>query len=292
MRVFEGVFVPLITFFDEEGNVDIQSQQRHVANLLNAGVHGLVPMASMGEFNAMERHERRDVAVAVIEEASGRAKVVVGTGAPSTRQAVMLSKDAEAAGADGVMVVTPFYGKPGPDALRRHYEAIREAVEIPIVAYTLPSFTGVDLPANQVLELAEAETIQALKDSSGDLARALEVIDAMPENFSYLTGSDPLFSAVVIHGGQGGIIGSSNVFPDAGVGLFNLLRRERLKEAIELQMKLARFAQASRVGTYPAAAKYLVGRVWDLHSTCRPPAVELTEEEKETVSQIIMPLLS
>lgn len=292
MRLFEGVYTPLVTFFDDDGEVDLRSQQRHVSNLLNAGVHGLVPMASMGEFTAMERDERRQVAEAVIEEASGRAKVVVGAGAPSTRQAVELSKDAEAAGADGVMVVTPFYIKPGVEGLRRHYEAIHRAVEIPVVAYTLPSFTGVDLPTDLVLEMADAGTVQALKDSSGDLAKGLEIIDGMPETFSYLTGSDALFSSVVIHGGQGGIIGSTNVFPEAGVTLLNLLKREMLSEAIELQMKLARFRQALDVGTFPAAAKFLVEKVWGLKSRCRPPAVDLTESQKQRVSEIMSPLLA
>ncbi len=292
MRLFQGVYAPLITFFNDEGQVDLRSQQRHVTNLLNAGVHGLVPMASMGEFTAMEREERQRVAEAVIGEASGRAKIVVGTGAPSTRQAVELSVDAEEAGADGVMVVTPFYIKPGVEGIRRHYEAIYSAVEIPVMAYALPSFTGVDLPTALILEMAEAGTIQALKDSTGDLAKGLEIIDGMPESFSYLTGSDALFSSVVIHGGQGGIVGSTNVFPEAGVKLLNLLKREMFSEAIELQMKLARFRRALDVGTFPAAAKFLVERVWGLKSTCRPPAMDLTESQKQRVSEIMAPLLA
>ncbi len=292
MRIFEGVYTPLITFFDEDGQVDLQAQQRHVSNLLNAGVHGLVPMASMGEFTAMEREERRAVAEAVIAEASGKGKVVVGTGAPSTRQAVEFSKDAEAEGADGVMVVTPFYIKPSIDGLRRHYEAIHQAVEIPVMAYCLPSFTGVDLPSGLVLEMAEAGTIQALKDSSQDLVKGLRIIDGMPESFSFLTGTDPLFSSVVIHGGQGGIIGSSNVFPEVGVRLFDLLQRERLKEALELQRKLALFTQATELGTYPATAKYLVEKVWGLKSRCRPPAIDLTADQKQRVDEILEPLLS
>lgn len=291
MRTFEGIYTPLITFFDAKYRVDTQAQQRHVSNLLNAGVAGLVPMASMGEFTSMEREERRRVAEAVIEEASGRAKVVVGTGAPSTRQAVELSKDAEAAGADGVMVITPFYIKPGREGLKSHYEAIHEAVEIPVMAYSLPSFTGVDIPVELILEMARAGTIDGLKDSSGDLSKAMHVITEMPETFSFMTGSDSLLASVVIHGGQGGVVGSSNVFPSQGVRLYDLLQKWRVEEAVDLQLSLARFVRALQVGTFPAAAKYLVQKVWGLKAHSRPPVSELSSQEKRKIMEIVAPLM-
>ncbi len=292
MRIFHGIYAPLITFFDSEGKVDLQAQQRHVGNLLHAGVQGLVPMASMGEFTSMDREERRAIAEAVIEEASGRAKVVVGAGAPSTLEAVELSKDAEAAGADGVMVVTPFYIKPDTKGLRRHYEALREAVDIPILAYNLPAFTGVELPVDLVLELAHEGIVQGLKDSSGDLARAIDIIADMPDSFSFMTGADPLLASVVIHGGQGGIVGSSNVFPSEGVRLYSLLQKGRVDEAVGVQMRLARFAQAVRVGTFPSAAKYLVEKVWGLKAYSRPPVTELTVREKRRILDMVRPLIS
>jgi 4-hydroxy-tetrahydrodipicolinate synthase len=291
MREFQGVYTPLITFFDADGELDLVAQQRHVANLVSAGIHGLVPMATMGEFTSMSREERRSVAEAVIEEASGRARVVVGTGAASTRQAIELSRDAERAGADAVMVVTPFYIRPDREGLKGHYEAIRRAVEIPVMAYSLPAFTGIEIPVDLVLEMAEAGTIQALKDSSQDLSRVLTIIADMPESFSFMTGADPLFSSVVLHGGQGGVVGSSNAFPSQVVGLFDLLRKGRVKEAVELQLKLARFTEALTVGTFPAAAKYLVERVWDLKAHSRAPVRELTQGEKRKVSEIMGPLL-
>ncbi|MFQ5552708.1 MAG: dihydrodipicolinate synthase family protein, partial [Thermoplasmata archaeon] len=170
MRPFEGVYTPLITFFDARGEVNMKAQIRHVTNLVKAGVDGVIPMASMGEFTAMDPKERAKVAETVVEEVSGRAQVVVGTGAPSTRQAAALSRDAEGAGADGVMVINPFYIRPDEAGIRRHYEAIRKAVDIPVMAYNLPFFTGVDIPAELILDLARDGTIDGLKDSSGDLS--------------------------------------------------------------------------------------------------------------------------
>ncbi|MFQ6013653.1 MAG: dihydrodipicolinate synthase family protein, partial [Thermoplasmata archaeon] len=140
MRPFEGVYTPLLTFFDTRGEVNMKAQIRHVTNLVKAGVDGVVPMASMGEFTAMDPKERAKVAEATVEEVSGRAQVVVGTGAPSTRQAIALSRDAQGAGADGVMVINPFYIRPDEEGIRRHYEAIRKAVDIPVMAYNLPFF--------------------------------------------------------------------------------------------------------------------------------------------------------
>lgn len=291
MRPFTGVYTPLITFFDKRGDVDVVSQQRHVTNLVKAGVHGLIPMATMGEFTSMEREERRKVAEAVIEETSGQAKVVVGASAPSTRQAVELARDAEQAGADAVMVVTPFYIRPDLEGLRQHYEAVSKAVEIPVMAYNLPSFTGVDIPADLVLELARDGVIKGLKESGGDLAKALYIIRNMPEDFSFMTGSDALFTAVVLHGGQGGVIGSSNVFPAEDVRLYDLLQRGRVEEAVELQMKLALFTEALAVGPFPAAVKFLVEKVWGLKAYSRPPVRELNQAEKRLVLKIMEPLL-
>lgn len=292
MRTFEGVYTPLITFFDAQGNLDIRSQTRHVANLVNAGVNGLVPMASMGEFTSMEREERRAVAEAVIEEASGKAKVIVGTGAPSTRRAVELSRDAEAAGADGAMVVTPFYLRPSVEGLEAHYSALRKAIDIPIMAYNLPSFTGVELPVELTLRLAEGEVIQGLKDSSGDMTRAIQIINDMPESFSFLTGSDPLLTSVLLHGGQGGVVGSTNAFPSHAVRIFELIGKERVKEAIQLQKQLARFTQAIRIGTFPSAVKYMVEEVWGLKAYSRLPVQELTPIEKEAIFVIVSPLMA
>ncbi|MEE8231821.1 MAG: dihydrodipicolinate synthase family protein [Thermoplasmata archaeon] len=291
MRPFEGIYTPLLTFFDARGEVNMEAQIRHVANLIKAGVDGVIPMASMGEFTAMDRKERAKMAEAIVEEVSGRAQVVVGTGAPSTRQAIELSRDAEKSGADSVMVIHPFYIRPDRVGIRRHYEAIREAVDIPVMAYNLPFFTGVDIPSELILDLARDGTIDGLKDSSGDLAKALHIISELPETVSFLTGSDPLLTAVVLHGGQGGVLGSSNIFPKKVVQLYDLIRAGRTEEATKLQLDLARFSRALKVGTYPAAAKYLVKRVWGTEAHSRPPVHPLTDEERQKVDEIMAPLL-
>lgn len=290
MPSFEGIYTPLVTFFDAQGEVDPSSQQRHVSHLVKAGVHGVVPLASMGEFTSLTREERRIVAEAVIEEVSGQARVVVGAGAPSTREAVDLARDAEAAGADGVMVVTPFYLKPDAAGLRRHYEALRQAVEVPVMAYSLPAFTGVELPVGLVLRLAEEGTIQGLKDSSGDVTRGLELLADMPEDFSFLTGADPLLASTLLLGGQGGVVGSTNAFPHLAVRLYRLVEQGKVGEAMEIQRQLVRFTQALRVGTFPAAAKYMVERAWGMESPCRPPARALTAAERKEVDGLVAPL--
>ncbi len=291
MRPFEGIYTPLLTFFDARGEVNMEAQIRHVANLIKAGVDGVIPMASMGEFTAMDRKERAKMAEAIVEEVSGRAQVVVGTGAPSTRQAIELSRDAEKSGADSVMVIHPFYIRPDRVGIRRHYEAIREAVDIPVMAYNLPFFTGVDIPSELILDLARDGTIDGLKDSSGDLAKALHILSELPDTVSFLTGSDALLTSVVLHGGQGGVLGSSNVFPKKVVELYNLARQGRTEEATKLQLDLARFGRALEVGTYPAAAKYLLEKVWGTEAHSRPPVHPLTEEERHRVDEIVAPLL-
>lgn len=290
MATFEGVFTPLVTFFGEDGELDLESQRRHATFLVNAGVRGLVPMASMGEFTALDRDEKRQVTEAVIGEVSGRAQIVVHAGAPSTRQAVILAKDAEAAGADGIMAITPFYLKPNLDGLRRHYESLRAAVEIPIMAYCLPAYTGVSLPVPLILDLAREGTIQGLKDSTGDLSQALEILADRPEGFSMLTGADPLLASVLLLGGQGGVVGSTNAFPHLAVGIYRLLREGRVQEAMEIQGQLIRFTQAAQIGTFPAAPKYMVEQAWGLQTQARPPVEPLTKGERRKVDELIAPL--
>ncbi|MFQ5986173.1 MAG: dihydrodipicolinate synthase family protein, partial [Thermoplasmata archaeon] len=165
------------------------------------------------------------------------------------------------------------------------------AVDIPVMAYNLPFFTGVDIPAELILDLARDGTIDGLKDSSGDLSKALHIIAELPETVSFLTGTDPLLASVVIHGGQGGVVGSSNVFPKKVVQLYDLARQGRTKEAVRLQLDLARFSRALKVGTYPAAAKYLVERVWGTEAHSRPPVSDLTAKERQRVDEIVAPLL-
>lgn len=292
MPAFEGIYTPLLTFFDTEGEVDYAAQARHVTRLVQAGVHGVVPLATMGEFTSLDRGERSRLAEAVIEEVSGRAQVIVGTGAPSTREAVSLSRDAEAAGADGVMVITPFYIKPDRAGLRHHYEAVRAAVEIPVMAYHLPSFTGVELPVDLILELAQEGVVQGVKDSSGDIVRALWTLDEKPADFAFLTGADPLLASTLFLGGQGGVVGSSNVVPELAVRLYQAVGRQEMREVADLQFRLYRFTRCLGVGAFPAAAKYLVGRVADLPTGCRPPVEALTKEERRRVDELAEPLLA
>jgi 4-hydroxy-tetrahydrodipicolinate synthase len=190
------------------------------------------------------------------------------------------------------MVIHPFYIRPDRTGIRSHYEAIRGAVDIPVMAYNLPFFTGVDVPSELILDLARDGTIDGLKDSSGDLAKALHIISELPDTVSFLTGQDPLLAAVVMHGGQGGVVGSSNIFPKKTVELYDLARQGRTEEATKLQLDLARFSRALKIGTYPAAAKYLLKRVWGTEAHSRPPVRPLTEEERREVDEIVAPLLA
>src|ERR671921_1442609 len=174
---FHGVLPALITPFTEDGAaIDTQALAANVERLIGAGVGGLVPGGSTGEFTTLTNAERRELIELTVDAAAGRVPVVAGTGALSTRETVELSVHAESAGAAAVMIVPPFYEALSWRELLAHYTAVADAIEIPIMYYNLPSASGVTLTADQLRELGERARVTSLKDTGGDATAATELI--------------------------------------------------------------------------------------------------------------------
>ena len=206
---FHGVLPALITPFSEDGAaVDETALAANVERLIAAGVGGLVPGGSTGEFTTLSNAERRRVAEVVIEAAAGRVPVVPGTGALSTRETVELSVHAERAGAAAVMVVPPFYDAPKWHELKTHYEAVADAISIPIMYYNLPAATGVELTAAQLRDLP----ISALKDTGGDAIAATELIQTGGPTL--LNGYDTLTFAALAAGVEAIVWGAASILPE------------------------------------------------------------------------------
>lgn len=270
---FHGVLPALITPFTEDGDaVDAAALAGNVERLIAGGVGGLVPGGSTGEFTTLSNAERRQVAEATIEAAGGRVPVVVGTGALSTRETVELSVHAERAGAAAVMVVPPFYDAPKWHELRAHYQAVADAVSIPIMYYNLPGATGVHLSAAQLRELP----ISCLKDTGGDAVAATELIQT--DGPTLLNGYDTLTFAALAAGVEAIVWGAASILPEPCVELHrHLIDDIDLPAARELWARLWPLCRFLEDQSYSAAVKTACRLVGDTTGPVRAPLLELDD---------------
>ena len=273
MSEFHGVLPALITPFSEDGGaVDAVALAENVERLIAAGVGGLVPGGSTGEFTTLSTAERRQVTEVTIEAAAGRVPVVAGTGALSTRETVELSVHAERAGAAAVMVVPPFYDAPKWHELLAHYHAVADAISIPIMYYNLPGATGVRLTAAQLRELP----ISSLKDTGGDAIAATELIQT--DGPTLLNGYDTLTFAALAAGVEAIVWGAASILPEQCVELHRLLIDDiDLPAARELWARLWPLCQFLEGQSYSAAVKAACRLVGDTTGPVRAPLLELDE---------------
>jgi 4-hydroxy-tetrahydrodipicolinate synthase len=283
MSEFHGVLPALITPFSEDGGaVDAVALAGNVERLVAAGVGGLVPGGSTGEFTTLSNAERRQVTEVTIEAAGGRVPVVPGTGALSTRETVELSVHAERAGAAAVMVVPPFYDAPRWPELLAHYGAVADAISIPIVYYNLPGATGVELTAEQLRALP----ISALKDTGGDTVAATELIQTGGPTL--LNGYDTLTFAALAAGVEAVVWGAASILPEPCVELHRLLIDDiDLPAARELWARLWPLCRFLEGQSYPAAVKAACRLVGDTTGPVRAPLLELDDAATDELRTLL-----
>jgi len=270
---FHGVLPALITPFTDDGSaIDDGALAAIVDRLIAAGVAGLVPGGSTGEFTTLSQAERRQLVEVTVEAAAGCVPVVAGTGALSTRETVELSVHAERAGAAAVMIVPPFYEALSWRELLAHYTAVAEAIEIPIMYYNLPSASGVKLAASQLRELPVA----CLKDTGGDAVAATELIQT--DGPTLLNGWDTLTFAALAAGVRAVVWGTASIVPEQCVELHRLLIDEiDLPAARELWARLWPLCQFLEGQSYPAAVKAACRLVGDDTGPVRAPLLPLDD---------------
>lgn len=234
----EGVIVPMLTPFTDDEEID-EEALRHLTNwLIDNGVHGLFPNSSMGEFAKLFVEERKRVIDIVVDETNGRVPVVAGTGDVSTKIVMDITGHAKDAGADAVVVVSPYYGEPVEEALFDHYKFINDNIDVPIVVYDIPMCTGYSLKPELVARLSELENVVAFKDSSGNMNKVLWTIQFTGGKISILQGFETLFVPTLLMGAHGGILGTANWCPRFMVDMYDTFKRGEIKEAAEMQKKL------------------------------------------------------
>jgi 4-hydroxy-tetrahydrodipicolinate synthase len=273
---FHGVLPALITPFTEDGSaIDTDALGTIVDRLIDAGVAGLVPGGSTGEFTTLTHAERLQLIEATVEAAHGRVPVVAGTGALSTSETVELSVSAERAGAAAVMIVPPFYDPLSWRELLAHYTAVAESIDIPIMYYNLPGATGVKLTAAQFRELQRAR-VSSLKDTGGDAVAATELIQT--DGPTLLNGWDTLTFAALAAGVRAVVWGTASILPEQCVELHRLLIDDiDLPAARRLWARLWPLCHFLESQSYSAAVKAACRLVGDTTGPVRPPLLPLDD---------------
>jgi 4-hydroxy-tetrahydrodipicolinate synthase len=249
----EGICPPTVTAFGADESLDPAATAAHARFVVDRGCHGVVALGTNGEFPLLTPDERRTVVEAVTDEISS-VPVVAGVGAPSTRETVTHAEHAEAAGADGVMVVTPYYYPLDDRAAIEHYRRVAAAVDLPVYVYHIPGRTGNALSFDAFDAIADIDGIAGVKDSSKDVPWLAQAIDAHPE-LSFLAGSDSLLFAGLSVGCSGAVSAVANVFPELVVDLYETYAAGDRERARDLQSRVYRVREALKSGPYMAGVK-------------------------------------
>ncbi len=282
--MFKGSMPALLTPFSN-GGIDEKAFQAFVEWQIEEGSHGLVPCGTTGESPTLSHEEHERVIDLCIEAAGGRVPVVAGTGSNSTTEAISLTRHAQKAGADGALVVTPYYNKPNQPGLYAHYKAIADAVDLPIIIYNVPPRTAVDISAETIARLAQdCANIVGVKDATADLTRPLEMRRLLGDkDFCQLSGEDGTVIAFLSGGGRGCISVTANVAPRLCAEMQNSWARGDMTSAMEINERLFPLHRALFLEPSPGPVKYAVSLLGKCSAKARLPLVELTEATKVAV---------
>ncbi len=252
---FTGAFTALVTPF-KNGAVDEERYRRFVEWQIEQGIHGLVPCGTTGESATLTHEEHERVIEICIDQAKGRVPVLAGAGSNNTSEAIQLAKFAKKAGADGALLITPYYNKPTQEGLYRHFKAIAEAVDLPLVPYNVPGRTGCNLLPATIGRLSrELPNIVGIKEATGNLAQVSDVLENCPPTFQVLSGDDFTVLPLLSLGGCGVISVTSNVAPAKMAALCNAFKAGDIATARKVHFELAPLNRAMFLETNPIPVK-------------------------------------
>jgi 4-hydroxy-tetrahydrodipicolinate synthase len=284
---FRGSFTALVTPF-KNGSVDEKAFRDIVDWQISEGTNGLVPVGTTGESPTLSHDEHKQVVEWCIDQADGRVPVIAGSGSNSTAEAIELSRHAEDAGADAVLIVTPYYNKPTQEGLYQHYKAINDAIGIPIIIYNIPGRSIVDMSVETMARLYELKNIAGVKDATANMARVSQQRAAMGPDFNQLSGEDITALGFMTHGGHGCISVTSNVAPRLCAEFQAACLKGDFAAALRLQDKLTPLHINLFVETSPAPIKYAMSLIGKCANTVRLPMVPASDKAQTAVRQAMV----
>jgi 4-hydroxy-tetrahydrodipicolinate synthase len=284
---FRGSFTALVTPL-KNGAVDEKAFRELVDWQIAEGTNGLVPVGTTGESPTLSHDEHKEVVEWCIEQARGRVPVVAGAGSNSTAEAVDFARHAEGAGADAVLIVTPYYNKPTQEGLYQHFKAINDAIGIPIIIYNIPSRSVVDMSVETMKRLYELNNIAGVKDATANMARVSAQRAVLGEDFNQMSGEDITALGFMAHGGHGCISVTSNVAPRLCAEFQAACLKGDFAAALKLQDKLAPLHINLFVETSPAPIKYALSLLGKCANALRLPMVPATEKAQTAVREAMV----
>jgi 4-hydroxy-tetrahydrodipicolinate synthase len=286
MPTFKGSIAALITPF-KDGKVDERAFQRLVEWQIDQGTHGLVPCGTTGESPTLTHDEHRRVIELCVEAAAGRVPVIAGTGSNSTAEAVELTRHAKSAGADAVLVVTPYYNKPTQEGLYQHFKAINDSADVPVVVYNIPGRSVIDLSVETMARLFKLANIVGVKDATANMARASLQRAALGTEFVQLSGEDATALGFMAHGGQGCISVTANVAPALCSEFQLACLAGNFHRALQLQDRLMPLHDALFVESNPGPVKYAASKLGLCSADTRLPLAPLAPASRKRVEDAL-----
>ncbi|WP_114913415.1 4-hydroxy-tetrahydrodipicolinate synthase [Acidibrevibacterium fodinaquatile] len=275
--MFRGSLVALITPMRADGTLDEAALARFVEWQIAEGTNGLVPVGTTGESPTLSHAEHKRVVEIVLDVAKGRVPVIAGAGSNSTAEAIELARHARSVGADGALVVTPYYNKPTQEGLFLHFTAIADAVDLPIIIYNIPPRSVIDMSVETMARLAKHPNIVGVKDATANLARPLHTRAACGPDFCQLSGEDHTALAFLAAGGHGCISVTGNVAPKLCASMQRAWAEGRIDEAMAIQDRLLPLHDALFAETSPGPVKFAASLLGFSAAHCRLPLAPIAD---------------
>jgi 4-hydroxy-tetrahydrodipicolinate synthase len=285
--MFRGTYTALVTPFQND-EIDVEALERLIEAQIAAGINGIVPVGTTGESPTLSCGERHHVIELAVERANGRCQVIAGTGSNSTREAIAHTKAAEEIGADGALLVAPYYNKPSQEGLFRHFASIAEATSLKLVLYNIPARCAVDIAADTVVRLAEnCGNIVSIKEASGSVDRVSELRGRLPDEFTILSGDDSLTLPFLSVGAVGVVSVVSNLFPREVCQLVSCFLEGHMEEARQLHRKFFPLFKDIFLEPNPVPAKTALAWRGMMSKDVRLPLVEMSKANEERLRRTI-----
>lgn len=289
---FEGTYVAMVTPFTEDEEIDEEGYRTNINSLIDSGVSGLVAAGTTGESATLSHEEHRRIVEILIDEVDGRVDTIAGAGSNSTQEAIDLVNFSEEAGADAALVITPYYNKPQQHALIEHYRLISDASDIPIIAYNVPSRTGINMDVETIVEIAKFDNIDAVKEASGSLDKISDLYNELlkenlEEDFNILSGEDALTLPIMALGGTGVISASANIDARRMVLMVDSILNDDYDRARELHYDMLEVIRALFIESNPVPVKTAMNLMGLPSGPLRKPLVGMKDENLEILKKAL-----
>ncbi|MDD2337039.1 MAG: 4-hydroxy-tetrahydrodipicolinate synthase [Geobacteraceae bacterium] len=284
--MFKGSIVAIITPF-KNGEIDEERLRELVEFQIENGTDGIVPCGTTGESPTLDYQEHDRVVEIVVHQVKKRVPVIAGTGSNSTKEAIEITAHAKRAGADGALLITPYYNKPSQEGLYRHYKAVAEAVAIPQVLYNVPGRTAVNILPQTVARLAEISNIVAIKEATGSLQQVSEIIALCGDKIDVLSGDDFVTFPLMACGGVGVISVTANIMPKEVADMIDFFNAGNMEEARKLHLKLLKISTVMFIETNPVPVKTALGLMGKCSDNVRLPLAPMSAENTAKLATIM-----